>query len=93
MQVPPDALNRVGLRRIGWQEVEFDPMPPLVQVLAHGVAAMKGRIVAHDVNLAKAAQRRRKSSRCAKNNAALRRVPGGLTNRARDQFSVRPYLR
>src|SRR5262245_27761115 len=56
MQVPPDALDRVGLRRVFRKVVQDDTTAVLGQVVADGLAIVKAGIVADDVDHAVRAQ-------------------------------------
>jgi hypothetical protein len=58
VQVPPDALDRVQVRRVLRQEVKDDAIAMLGQVLTHRPAVMETGVVADHMNLPVAAQPR-----------------------------------
>ena len=54
LQVPPDALFRVQLRRVAGGSLEVDPVGrPVAQILPNGLAAVDRRAIPEDQQLAR----------------------------------------
>ena len=50
VQTPPYPLNRIGLRRVGGEVMEHQPVAPAAQIALHGLTIMDAGIVTDDMD-------------------------------------------